>query len=51
MIDSFRTIIPCMAIGQAAGAAAALCVSNKVKPRALNTDMLRTALINQGANI
>jgi hypothetical protein len=51
MLDSFRTIVPCMAIGQAAGAAAALSVTNKVRPRDLDTDLLRTTLIHQGANI
>ena len=47
-----RHIMPnCMALGQAAGTAAALCVKTGVTPRKLDTGMLRRSLLDQGAII
>ena len=42
-----RIMPNCMALGQAAG----LCVTNGVTPRALDVDLLRKALLDQGAII
>lgn len=39
------------AIGQAAGVAAALCVKKGIKPRQLDGNELRRALVQQGANL
>ncbi len=41
----------CRAMGQAAGLAAALCVSRQVPPRRLDTKLLLDALGAQGANV
>jgi hypothetical protein len=41
----------CMAVGQAAGTAAALCVKNDVSPKDLEISMLQDVLVNQGAII
>lgn len=46
---SVRSMGQCMAMGQAAGTAAALCVQEHVNPRDLNIERLRTALIDGGA--
>ncbi|MCX6375643.1 MAG: FAD-dependent oxidoreductase [Armatimonadetes bacterium] len=46
-----RIMPNCMALGQAAGVAAALCVKNGMKPRILDTAMLRKHLLEQGAII
>ncbi|MFC1452984.1 FAD-dependent oxidoreductase, partial [Verrucomicrobiota bacterium] len=43
-----RPTVQCMVTGEAAGAAAALCVRDKVLPRDLNTDTLREQLSDQG---
>jgi hypothetical protein len=51
MLDSFRTMVPCMALGQAAGAAAALSILNETTPRALDVELLRETLIEQRANL
>jgi hypothetical protein len=40
-----------MAIGQAAGVAAALCCRNGCQPRALNVPQLQDALVAQGAEL
>lgn len=45
---SIRVMVPCMATGQAAGAAAALAVKDKVPPRKLDVPKLQKALLDQG---
>ncbi len=47
--SSARVMGTCMATGQAAGTAAALCVSKDILPRALSVDSIREALVEQGA--
>jgi hypothetical protein len=47
--ESHRAMVPMMAIGQAAGVAAALCVRTAQSPRALPADDLRDHLRAQGA--
>jgi hypothetical protein len=44
-----RVMGTCMAVGQAAGTAAALCVRDSVKPRELSGKRLRQMLIDQEA--
>ncbi len=46
---SVRSMGQCMAMGQAAGVAAALAVQKNTAPRALSTDTLRQSLRNLGA--
>ena len=46
-----RIMPNCMALGQAAGVAAALCAKEGVTPRALDTELLRKHLLEQGAII
>lgn len=46
-----RIMPNCMALGQAAGTAAALCVQRSMTPRALDTGLLRKHLLDQGAII
>ena len=46
---SARVIPPCYATGQAAGTAAALAIRHGVTPRALDAQLLRRALAEQGA--
>ena len=48
---SLRVMIPTMALGQAAGTAAALCGQLKVSPRELDTAVLQRKLLDQGANL
>lgn len=43
-----RVIASCMATGQAAGTAAAICVKNNITPRKLDGKTLRKRLIEQG---
>lgn len=45
---STRNTVSCMAQGQAAGTAAALCCREHIRPRALDISMLRQALIQGG---
>ena len=45
---STRNTVSCMAQGQAAGTAAALCVKENILPRYLNTEELRKVLREQG---
>jgi hypothetical protein len=45
---SYRVMAPCMAIGEAAGCAAALCIANKCAPRELDTTLLRGKLRDAG---
>jgi hypothetical protein len=47
--ESHRAMVPMMAIGQAAGAAAALCARQRISPRALAAEELRAHLRSQGA--
>jgi hypothetical protein len=47
--ESWRAMIPVMAIGQAAGVAAALCAKNKHTPRKLDVRTLQKKLIAQNA--
>ena len=49
--ESHRAMVPIMAIGQAAGTAAALCVRNGCEPRALNVAALQDALVSGGAEL
>ncbi len=47
--ESFRAIVPVMAIGQAAGTAAALCSRENITPRKLDVGLLQDTLVSQGA--
>ena len=49
--ESHRAMIPIIAIGQAAGTAAALSTNNNVKPRNLDVPLLQQTLIGQGAEL
>ena len=49
--ESHRAMIPIMAIGQAAGTAAALAAKRGVTPRALDVDLLQDTLVAQGAEL
>ncbi len=44
-----RVMPPCMAMGQAAGTAAALCLREEVTPKELDPQLLRTVLKENGA--
>lgn len=48
-LGSLRVMAVCMATGQAAGVAAALAASSGKPPRALSPEVLRKALLDQGA--
>lgn len=45
---AIRVMPPCMAMGQAAGTAAAICVKNECTPRTLDAQKLRTVLKENG---
>lgn len=47
--ESHRAMVPIMAIGEAAGTAAALCAASGTQPRHLDTAALRAQLMQQGA--
>jgi hypothetical protein len=47
--ESHRAMVPIMAIGQGAGAAAALCATQDTTPRALDPQSVRDLLRSQGA--
>jgi hypothetical protein len=49
--ESHRAMAPIMAIGEAAGTAAAICVDEKVIPRNLNVPSLQRRLIERGAEL
>lgn len=49
--ESHRAMIPIMAIGQAAGTAAALAAKENVRPRDLDVSLLQETLIAQGAEL
>ena len=46
---SVRSMAQCMAMGQAAGTAAALCVSQSIQPRNLSVQQLQDKLLGSGA--
>lgn len=48
-LGSVRVMYQCMALGQAAGTAAALCVEQGITPRQVVTEELRERLTQQGA--
>ncbi len=48
-LGSTRVMAPCMAIGQAAGVAAASCARQNLQPRQIDAAALRRLLIEQGA--
>jgi len=48
-LSSVRIMPVCMAMGQAAGVAAALCVKKKCRPRSLDVTLLKKELLEQGA--
>jgi hypothetical protein len=48
---STRVMVVGMGIGQGVGTAAALCIKEGVKPRDLDTNLLRTTLITQGVDL
>jgi hypothetical protein len=49
--ESHRAMVPMMAIGQAAGAAAALAAEQKIAPRHLDVTALQNVLRQQGAEL
>ena len=49
--ESHRAMAPIMAIGQAAGTAAAICAEQNVRPRDLDVRLLQERLIEQGAEL
>jgi hypothetical protein len=49
--SSLRIMPICIAIGQAAGTAAALCVKEGAAPRVLDVSLLQSTLRSQGANL
>jgi len=46
-----RLIMTCMTMGQSAGTAAALSIKERVKPRSLDTDVLRDTLFKQDVDM
>jgi len=49
--NKVRDIPACMAMGQAAGTAAALSVKRNVKPMQIDVGILRKTLVKQGAHV
>ncbi|MBC7235527.1 MAG: FAD-dependent oxidoreductase [Chloroflexi bacterium] len=49
--ESHRAMVPIMAIGQAAGVAAALCAQSGSQPRTLDVSLLQETLLAQGAEL
>lgn len=49
--SNYRVMVICMAMGQATGTAAALCIRQKVKPRALDVKLLQEKMQSQGVEI
>ena len=49
--ESHRAMVPIMAIGQAAGVAAALCCRSACRPRDLDIPALQAAMLAQGAEL
>jgi hypothetical protein len=50
-LSSYRIQSHCMAMGQAAGTAAAMAAAGKASPRQLNVQALRRVLTENGANV
>lgn len=48
---AIRVMPPCMALGQAAGSAAALCAAKSISPALLDTSELRTLLSENGVKL
>jgi hypothetical protein len=48
---SYRVMSICMAMGQAAGVAAALCAALDCDPRALDVGLLQAALTKKGIDL
>jgi succinate dehydrogenase/fumarate reductase flavoprotein subunit len=48
-LSSYRLMSPCMALGQAAGTAAALALKTKKPPREIEAKILRQTLLKDGA--
>ncbi|MBO7376812.1 MAG: FAD-dependent oxidoreductase, partial [Clostridia bacterium] len=48
---SYRVMAICMATGEAAGAAAALCVKKAIQPRDLSPDDVRALLAARGVDL
>jgi len=46
-----RDVVSCICLGQSAGTAAALCVSDNVQPRKLNVKKLQEVLVSQNVNL
>ncbi len=49
--ESYRAMVPMMAVGQAAGVAAALSANQGVTPRALPASQVQAVLLRQGAEL
>jgi hypothetical protein len=49
MVEDMRLIATCLLTGHAAGAAAALAVQDKCRPRDVDVPKLQALLLNQGA--
>jgi hypothetical protein len=49
--ESYRAMAPVMSLGEAAGVAAAIAVSDKVHPRYVDVKKLQKTLISQGAEL
>lgn len=49
--ESWRAMAPILAIGEAAGTAAAVCVADGMTPRSIDVKKLRKRLLEQGAEI
>ena len=49
--ESWRSIGPCMCLGQAAGTSAAICAKAGVEPKLVDIKLLQRTLIEQGAEI
>ena len=47
-LSAVRVMPPCFAMGEAAGTAAAICIQSGILPKAIDTDVLRSALVDQG---
>lgn len=50
-LASFRIMATCMLMGQAAGTAAALCITEKLTPRQIDVTLLRNQLKANGVNL
>jgi len=48
---SYRVMTPCMAMGEAAGVAAALAAKSGIVPRAVKAEAVRQALVARGVKL